>query len=274
MVFSKFRFSLVACLLLVACGSEAPKGPQFSPEDTSARGALVAKGKHLSNVLGCAGCHGQELTGEEWINEPEFAVLYSSNLTHAVQRYNDTEIEGILRTGVRPGGGDLWEMPSEAFAPLSAGDMKALLAYLRTLKPKGKDWPKLRLGSKGREEIANGKFKPTAVWVKEEGGKVPVDVGPTHARGRYLSHLACGECHTPTLGGKPEPFRPDLMVISAYSRADFETLMRKGIAVGGRDLPLMSGVARGRFSKLTNGELDAIYGYLQERAKRAESSPR
>lgn len=271
---SRFSLSSLACLLLVSCGYAAPEGPQFSPEDISEPGALLAKGKQLSNVLGCVGCHGQELTGEEWINEPEFAVLYTSNLTHAVQRYNDTEIEGILRTGVRPGGGELWEMPSEAFAPLSSADMKSLLTYLRSLKPKGKDWPKLRLGPKGREEIASGNFKPTAAWVNEEKGKALVDVGPTHARGLYLSHLACGECHTPTLAGKPEPFRPDLTVISAYSRADFESLMREGIAVGGRELPMMSGVARGRFSKLTDGELDAIYGYLQERSKRQGSSQR
>jgi cytochrome c553 len=256
----------LSCVFLVACGKAPSDEPAFSPNDVSAPATLVAKGERLSHVLGCRGCHGKDLAGKEWIDEPQFAVLYSSNLTHSVRRFDNAEIETILRTGVSPGGEDLWEMPSEAFAPLSDADMQAVLAYLRTLKPTGQDWPSLKLGPEGREEIAAGKFKPTKQWVQEEKGKAPIDLGAKHARGRYLSQLACGECHTPTLDGKDEPFRPNLTVVSAYNRADFESLMRKGVALGGRELPLMSGVARGRFSKLTADEVDAIYAYLSARA--------
>lgn len=267
MGFRKSCLAAIACMMTVACGKPAANEPIFSLEKISTPDALVAKGKRLSYVLGCAGCHDEELTGKEWINEPEFAVLYTSNLTHSVQRFSDADIENILRTGMRPGGKDMWEMPSEAFAPLSAADMQALLAYLRTLKPIGKDWPAMQLGPESRAEIKAGKFKPTATLVQEKKGMAPIDIGPNHTRGRYLSQLACGECHTPTLKGNDEPFRPDLTVVSAYGRADFEALMRKGIALGGRELPMMSGVARKRFSHLTKDEVDAIYGYLKERAK-------
>lgn len=261
--------AFAAFFLASACGSE--KKPvaaqfQFSPAAVTGTAALAAKGERLSAVLGCKGCHDTNLTGGEWINEPAFAILYSNNLTHSVQRLSDLQLETILRTGKRPDGRDVYEMPSEAFAPLSAPDMKALLAYLRTLKPAGHEWPAMKLGPEGRAELANGKFKPTASWVEEEKGKAPVDLGPELGRGRYLSHLACGECHTPTLAGKDEPFRPDLMVVSAYSRAEFEELMRKGVAKGGRELPLMSSVARGRFAPLAPDEVDAIYAYLSARA--------
>lgn len=266
--FSNFGILAGCCLLVAACGKPAPAGPAFSPEVANAQAGLIAKGGRLSNVLGCAGCHGKDLVGEEWINEPAFAVQYTANLTLFVQKHSDADIEKVLRQGVAPDGSDLWEMPSESFAPLSPADMKALLAYLRTLKPKGKEWPAIKIGPEGKEEIAAGKFKPTSKWVAEEKDKKPIDLGPKFARGRYLSQLACGECHRPKLEGNDMPFRPDLNVVSAYSRADFEALMRKGVAIGGRELPMMSGVARGRFSHLTPDEVDAIYGYLFERAKR------
>lgn len=267
MGFRRSYLLAIACMMMVACGKPAANQPMFSPEGMSTPAALIAKGKRLSYVLGCAGCHGEDLTGKEWINEPGFAVLYTSNLTHSVQRFSDADIENIVRIGMRPGGKDLWEMPSEAFAPLAAADMKALLAYLRTLKPRGKDWPAMQLGPEGKAEIKAGSLKPTATWVREEKGRVPVDLGPKHTRGRYLSQLACGECHTPTLKGNDEPFRPDLTIVSAYERGDFEALMRNGVGLGGRELPMMSGVARKRFSKLTSDEVDAIYNYLSERAK-------
>ncbi len=39
--------------------------------------------------------------------------------------------------------------------------------------------------------------------------------------------------------------------------------MREGVALGGRELRLMSRVARGRFSAFTEQELDALFAYLQ-----------
>lgn len=267
MGFRKFSFSLVIAISLAACEQSQPKTYAFSPEDVEGK-ALIAKGERLTRVLGCQGCHDETLVGGEWVNEPAFGVLYSSNLTHTVQRLSDAQIETIIRTGKRPDGKDVYEMPSEAFTPLSAADMKALLAYLRTLKPAGHDWPAMTVGPEGKKEMAAGRFKPTAVWVKEERGKAPLDVGPKFARGRYLAQMACGECHRPTLAGNDEPFRPDLTLAAGYSKAEFVKFMRTGEAKGGRQLELMSKVARGRFSQLTDDEVDAIYAYLVERAKK------
>ena len=57
-------------------------------------------------------------------------------------------------------------------------------------------------------------------------------------------------------------------MVSAYSKADFMTLMITGKATGNRELPLMSSVARGRFAKLTPAEREAIYAYLVALAKK------
>jgi hypothetical protein len=62
-----------------------------------------------------------------------------------------------------------------------------------------------------------------------------------------------------------------LVAAGAYTREQFETLMTKGIAAGGRKLkdPLMGEVARERFTHFTPHERDELYAYLKARAEKA-----
>lgn len=78
--------------------------------------------------------------------------------------------------------------------------------------------------------------------------------------------MACAECHGAELAGNDEPFRPDLIVASAYSLDEFKTLMGRGIPTGGRRLDLMAKVAVSRFSNLNDEEIEALYRYLTARA--------
>ena len=68
------------------------------------------------------------------------------------------------------------------------------------------------------------------------------------ARGEYTAMTTCNECHGLNLHAD-SPFddetAPDLVVIAGYDEAAFTTLMRTGKALGNRELPMMSGVARG-----------------------------
>jgi mono/diheme cytochrome c family protein len=105
--------------------------------------------------------------------------------------------------------------------------------------------------------------------VKETKGKTPIDLGEGHALGRYITMVTCAECHGPQLKGY-EKDTPDLIVAGAYSRAEFETLMTKGIPNGPRKLDLMALVAQGRFSRMTVAERDALYAYLKARAERPQ----
>jgi mono/diheme cytochrome c family protein len=167
-------------------------------------------------------------------------------------------------------GRELWGMPSEIFQHLSDADMKALIAGLRSLKPGGqptqlpKPWE-----PDAKAMIASGELKTAKNTVEQEKSVAPVDLGPKYALGRYITRVTCAECHGPKLeGGKPgEP--PNLIVAGGYTRAEFETLMTKGVASGGRKLknPLMGEVARERFSHFTPHERDAIYAYLKARAE-------
>ena len=45
--------------------------------------------------------------------------------------------------------------------------------------------------------------------------------------------------------------------------------MREGIAIGDRELEMMSGVARGRFAYFTEDELSDLYAFLRDMSARA-----
>ena len=91
------------------------------------------------------------------------------------------------------------------------------------------------------------------------------------AEGAYLARTACAECHGVQLAGSD--FAPDLRIAKGYTREQFAHFFQTGEALGGRDLPLMSEVARNRFSHFTDEEEDALYAYLMARAAADQGAP-
>ncbi len=230
--------------------------------------AKIAHGERLATVLGCRGCHGRQLEGKEWDNDPKgYGVLWSSNLTRAIPEMTDEQLTKLLRTGEHPRRSDLWVMPSEIFQHLEENDLTALLAYLRTLPASGQKSPDPVLGPLAIAEIKAGNIKPAAAVVKELKAVGPTDLGPDHSLGRYITMVGCAECHGPQLKGR-EGDTPDLVVASGYSREEFEKLITEGIPTGNRKLkPLMQSVAQSRYSQLTKNERDALYNYLRALAE-------
>jgi cytochrome c553 len=277
--------AIAAALLLALAGCDrAPTAPvpkavmQFEPV-TLARPQAAAtgapRGERLARVLGCTGCHGDDLTGYEWFEDPRIAVLYTSNLTRAVPLYSGIALERALRSGVRHDGSALWGMPSELFRHLSEADMTALIAWLRTLRPAGIAHPRMVLGPIGRRQVAQGEIKSTPQYVREDGDRWPARLDGRHEWARYMTRATCAECHGIDLAGPAEPepgpgAPPDLAIVGAYSRDQFRHLLRTGVPPSGRDLRLMSQVSRGRFAHLTEREVDAIYDYLVARASRPQ----
>jgi mono/diheme cytochrome c family protein len=263
------HWGIAVVLLAAACQQQAkqpPAKPQITFDGAQVTDALakIAHGERLSWTLGCRGCHREKLEGGS------FYERYASNLTRELPKYSDAEIERLLRTGVPRDGRELWGMPSEIFQHLSAADMAALIAELRTLKPGGKPTqPPKPWTKEAKDLMAKGEIKPATVFVAEAKDIYPADLGPSRALGRYITSVTCAECHGPELKGH-EKFTPNLVVAGGYSRGQFETLMTKGIPPGGRKLkdPLMGEVARERFTHFTPRERDALYAYLKARAER------
>ena len=243
---------------------EAPADPKMSPA-----AATLRHGERLAAVLGCSGCHGKDLTGHAWSEDPREAILFTSNLTRAVPDYDDKALERAIREGVRNDGSPLWVMPSDIFTHLSAADMAALIAHLRRIAPKGEPHPRIRIGPEGRRMIAAGEIKPADAMAREHRDVAPPRLDGRHDWARYMVRATCSECHGLELKGDPpgetEP-SPDLAVAGTYSREEFRRLLRTGKPTGGRKLGLMEEVALGRFVHLTDREVDAIHDYLKARA--------
>lgn len=263
------RRSAFAFMLAIAgCGSPGAEQPEPEQPPVAFTGALVANtagrvahGKRIADVLGCTGCHGADLQGER------FFELFASNLTRAMPEYSDQQFKRLLIEGVHPSGRDLWGMPSEIFQHLSEPDIAALTAYLRSLPPAGEpNQPHLPFEPQTRKMIAEGVLMPAAKGVQKSKSTTPVDLGPQHALGRYLSMVTCAECHGSDLKGT-EFGIPDLVGAAVYSREEFEALMTKGVPTGDRELTLMAAVARDRFAQMTPDERDALYAFLKARAE-------
>ena len=109
----------------------------------------------------------------------------------------------------------------------------------------------------GRVGVIVGQFTPVADRIRQ----APPATTDTNDLGRYLALTSCTECHGQDFRGKDPA--PDLRVIAAYDQPTFIRFMRTGTAVGGRELGLMSRVARSRFSHFTDDEVAALYGYLR-----------
>jgi cytochrome c553 len=268
----------VILLGLAACQKQPAAAPKpaeisFDGAHVTDAAALRAHGERLTHVLGCTGCHGGHLEGEQF--EPEmkqYGPIWASNLTVEVPEYSNAQLDGIIRHGTHPERKSVWVMPSEIFQHLSDSDMKALVAYLRSLKPVGQKTPPPQFSKLDRAEIASGKYKPATQYVIDEKTMLPADLGPNLAVGRYITEVTCSECHGPTLEGEKSGrpgAPPDLVVAGGYTRDEFEQLITRGIPTGNRKIrEMMSGVSKYRFSHLTPHERDALYAYLKARAER------
>ncbi len=240
------------------------RGPDFDypiPTDQ----ASIEKGRHLARTRGCFGCHGQQLEGkdfgEQW-DWPERAV--APNLAAYARNNDPAVIEAALRQGIGRDGKALTSMPSFNFARLTDDDTAALIAFLQSAPIVEKKLPKAKLGWVVRWDFARGVETHMAQWV-ELVPALQIDSGaePQRARGEYMAMTMCNECHGLDVRGNAiYGNAPDLAVVAAYSREEFETLIKTGIASGGRKLGLMSLVAPDRFPDLSDKEVDDLYAYL------------
>lgn len=228
--------------------------------------ATRARGERIARTRGCFGCHGQKLEGTvfsdwEWVDRAIAPAL------GPIARNASVEIlERIIRHGIGSDGRALWSMPSYNFRRLSDGDLAALIAYLRSVKTEPADLPTARLGLLPRLSLVRGHDTTMATWAMAVP-ELTMDSNkqPQLALGEYLAMTSCNECHGLDLRGQTQyGSTPDLAILVAYSREEFEQLMRKGISrVGRDDMPLMSMIARDRFAGWTEEEMDALYVFLR-----------
>lgn len=252
----------VSSQLAIGCTYPLPQNKFQTPVTAS-----IAQGQHLASTLGCTDCHGKTLEGLRLDFIPA-STVYGANLPFLAKTFTDADFEHAIRHGLRPDGTSVPVMPSNQYANLTNDETGALIAYIRSIKSTATATPSPSYGLVLRIGLVTGVFGTQAMEAPKY--KDPIDLGPQFAKGRHIAMVACGECHTSTLGGQNDDVlkSPDLMVAAAYDRADFAHLMKTGKAAGERELPLMSATARTRFSHFTDDEINALYDYLTARGQK------
>lgn len=185
----------LAAALLLPTGAGGAETPLPDP---------AARGKYVFGAAGGCGCHtvpkGPLNAGGRKYDGP-FGTIYSTNITPdrqtGIGAWTDEQIIAAIRLGRRPNSERLIPVhPYPVFNGMAAEDLRALVAYLRTLPPVNRpNQPK-----KITVPLFESVLLPTwlAAFAPRE---TPPDTAPTSglARGEYLVRAVghCGECHTP-----------------------------------------------------------------------------
>jgi mono/diheme cytochrome c family protein len=165
---------------------------------------LVARGQYIFAVSGGCACH-TEAKGVHNAGARPFRIplgtVYSTNLTSdnetGLGSWTDQQIIDAIIKGLRKDGSrQLPLMPYTLYSGMAQEDLKALVAYLRTLKPVKKPTPELTTSTPFMRSVV------TEVWLKAFGifYESPAQAPKSGIqRGKYLAnHVAiCGDCHTP-----------------------------------------------------------------------------
>ena len=251
----------------------------------------VERGKYLVNtILTCQNCHTpkgergapvfeRDLSSGLEFDEPPFKVT-SSNITQdketGIGNWSDADIKKALQKGERPNGVRLAAiMPSDFYEILTPGDLNAIVAYLRTVKPVKQQTPTPIYKIALPRHIPPGAEKPFA----------EADMASKVKKGFYLVTIGhCMECHTP-MGAKGREFETSLgkggfefpgpwgvsvsrnitshkeKGIGAWSDDEIKRAITKGVSKDGS--PLKPPMGYGFYANMTDSDLDAVVAYLR-----------
>ena len=275
---SRLRPALL--LLALAAGS--------APAET-----LLERGTYLmEGIVACGNCHtpknadateieGMEYAGAFVIEEPGLKA-YAPNITPdpetGIGSWSDKELIVAIRDGLRPDGSLIGPpMPSPYYAKMSDRDVRAIVAYLRNVKPIVNTVPKSEY-----EIPLPPNYGPRVETVAEVSRDDPVVYGDyvTNALGH------CTECHTPMVkgvhqmdrigeGGRifPNIFGLGTIIVSRnitshpdvglgeWSDDEIKRAITEGVGRDGRSMA--KGMAYAYYKRISDEDLDAIVAYLR-----------
>ncbi|HZH54690.1 MAG TPA: cytochrome c [Sphingobacteriaceae bacterium] len=210
---------------------------QFTPEK-------VARGEYLAyHVMMCADCHssrdfslfsGPPSPGTEFVGGDVFdhsmgfpGQFVSSNITpFGVGDWSDGELYRLITTGVKKNGDPIFPvMPYHSFGKLDPADIRAVIAYLRTLDPVETNHPE------SKADFPFNLIMRTIPQPAEPGARP--DTNQVVDYGKYMVTAAsCFDCHTnfqnnkpvgPAGGGGREFQFPDGSVVRSSNLTPHET---------------------------------------------------
>ena len=248
----------------------------------------LERGRYLMQaVVACGNCHtpqgpngplpGMELAGGMDFQDPGFTA-YSANITPdkatGIGRWTDAQIITAIREGTRPDGSLIGPpMPIERYRGMSDTDVRAIVAYLRSVPPVANKVP----ASVYRMPLPPS-YGPPVTTVADVSSADKV------AYGRYLAGPAahCIECHSAVdangvpdvvnglgAGGMqiPGPWGVSVAAnitptgLQRYSDAQVKTIITTGVRPDGSQLKPPMAVPY--YAKMKPADLDALVAYLR-----------
>lgn len=246
----------------------------------------VERGRYLvESIAGCGNCHslqnaggpipGKELAGGPPMKEPVFEA-YAPNLTpdHAtgLGAWSDDEIVRAIREGISRDGRVMGPpMPFGLYRGIADDDVRAIVAYLRTVKPVANKVP-----------ATVYRMPLPASWGPPVSGVAAPPRTDKVAYGAYLGGPVghCVECHTPLgkaglamerLGAGTREFRGPWgtavsrnitpAALGDWSDAEIKRAITKGVSRDGTRL--MPPMGYGFYARMTDADLDALVAWLR-----------
>ena len=165
---------------------------------------LVARGQYIFALAGGCACHsvpkGTAHAGGRAFPIP-FGTVYSTNITQdketGLGNWTDQQIADAVTKGIsRDGSPILPVMPYEKYSGMAQEDLKALIAYLRTLQAVKKATPSLKTWAPFTRALGTPIYLKVFARFSNSPQQAPQR---GLERGRYLvEHVSiCGDCHTP-----------------------------------------------------------------------------
>ena len=255
--------------------------------------AVLERGAYLVNgIVACGNCHtprnadatantDMRLAGGFVIEEPGFTA-YAPNITQDLETgigaWSDEEIMRAIREGVRRDGTIIGPpMPIPSYRGMSDSDVRAIVAYLRTVTP---------VRNKVPRSVFNIPLPES--WGPPLGTVADVSRDDLLAYGTYLGNALghCMECHTPMVDGSfdfsrtgaggfllQKPLGLEIAAVTAnitphpeqgigaWTDEEIKTAITQGISRDGRKLaPIM---AFPYYQNISDEDLDALIVYLR-----------
>lgn len=236
----------------------------------------IAWGEYLAATRGCTDCHGANLGGNTFIDDPTFMVLPAPNLTSGAgglgATYSDVDWVRAIRHGVRADGTSVMVMPSQDFYYMGNEDLGALIAYIEQIPTVDSDLPPRQYGPIMRIGSMVGIAPPPAAALIDHTAPHPPApaYGATAEYGGYVAKQICQGCHGADLAGGPVPGEQDVLApgltqsgdLGAWTEDDFLAAMRNGVTPSGETLDSAE-MPWPLFSQMHDEELQALWLYLE-----------
>ncbi len=237
--------------------------------------ASIQRGRHLAVAINqCANCHGDNLAGKPFVDNPLMGRIYSSNLTRGNGgiggSYTDADFVRAIRHGVGRDNRALLAMPADAFFHMNDADLASVIAYVKSVAPVDAVVPEKRVGALARALYLATDFPlvPAEAVPHDDPRASPVPAGATTEYGGYLATIGgCKSCHLPDLNGGV-PVEGNVITanltptgLGKWTESDFRKAMRTGIRPDGR--VLSAAMPWPYMRQMTDEELGALWLYLR-----------